>query len=328
MPWYYLTDKDQQVPFDLDDAPNLIQGGVLSAQTLVWTEGMAEWLPAHDGLPDELRAFFPSPEEPLPVAQALPGAGAGMAAAAAPALASPMLRRGGAAPAAANDPAAAQRAAEIAAAQKSLAAADAAMVRDLTRPLTTAAGWMKVIGVALIVNGIITAVAPAVILLMIAAKFPLAAGIGIAVTLPFGIFQIWAGANAFSAGGDAQNAAATGHRQIALQMFSKLKRFWTLVGVQILLVLGILVVGAVGVWMQWQQFQNMFANLQSAQAGDAPGMAEEPQDNPPPAPEQPKFPLPSDGADDGSDPSDPDTEAGGADAGAAGESAGGDADPT
>lgn len=43
MRWYFLSDKQDQIPTSEEQFPALAGQGVLRAQTLVWHEGMADW---------------------------------------------------------------------------------------------------------------------------------------------------------------------------------------------------------------------------------------------------------------------------------------------
>jgi uncharacterized protein (TIGR00266 family) len=46
--------------------PDLVQGGILRADTLVWTDGMASWLPAGQALPELFRGKAAGSPPPLP----------------------------------------------------------------------------------------------------------------------------------------------------------------------------------------------------------------------------------------------------------------------
>jgi uncharacterized RDD family membrane protein YckC len=45
MTWYYAVGSQQQGPVTEDQLQGLIKGGVVTGDTLVWREGMANWLP-------------------------------------------------------------------------------------------------------------------------------------------------------------------------------------------------------------------------------------------------------------------------------------------
>src|SRR5690349_25171905 len=44
--WYYAQDDEQKGPISGTDLRQLASSGKLSAEDLVWKEGMAEWVPA------------------------------------------------------------------------------------------------------------------------------------------------------------------------------------------------------------------------------------------------------------------------------------------
>jgi len=45
MTWYYAVGSQQQGPVTEDQLQGLIKDGVVTGDTLVWREGMANWLP-------------------------------------------------------------------------------------------------------------------------------------------------------------------------------------------------------------------------------------------------------------------------------------------
>ena len=45
MNWYYADQQQQKGPFNDNDFQNLVRQGVITDDTLVWREGMPEWLP-------------------------------------------------------------------------------------------------------------------------------------------------------------------------------------------------------------------------------------------------------------------------------------------
>ncbi len=70
--WYYVQGNQRQGPVDPAAVAGLIQGGALTRQTLVWKEGMANWVPAEQTeLYEQLRTAPPAvqpPPAPVPVA--------------------------------------------------------------------------------------------------------------------------------------------------------------------------------------------------------------------------------------------------------------------
>jgi hypothetical protein len=52
MQWYYVDGNNEQQPFVAKDAPSLAQYGVLTGDTLVWNEELADWEPADGHFPE------------------------------------------------------------------------------------------------------------------------------------------------------------------------------------------------------------------------------------------------------------------------------------
>ena len=45
-PWYYAISGDRKGPVEEEQLRQLMQQGVVTSETLVWTAGMSQWLPA------------------------------------------------------------------------------------------------------------------------------------------------------------------------------------------------------------------------------------------------------------------------------------------
>lgn len=71
--WHYAITDTQRESTEESDLPNLIAGGLLQPQTLVWTEGMAKWEPASKALPQLFSGVTTTPP-PLPVVGGAPRA--------------------------------------------------------------------------------------------------------------------------------------------------------------------------------------------------------------------------------------------------------------
>ncbi|KAB7624113.1 DUF5362 family protein [Alkalilimnicola sp. S0819] len=100
------------------------------------------------------------------------------------------------------------------------------LIRDISRPLAEGSFWLKLVGVMLIIYGVLTALS--IIGLLIA-------------WLP-----IWMGVILFQAAGAAQQAQSSGDQAVLLRAMSKLKVYFTIMGV--LTLIG-LVLGLVGFFM-------------------------------------------------------------------------------
>jgi membrane protease subunit (stomatin/prohibitin family) len=63
-PYFVALNNQQAGPFPMDELQRQAQSGQLTPATLVWTQGMANWIPA--GEVAELHALFASAPPPLP----------------------------------------------------------------------------------------------------------------------------------------------------------------------------------------------------------------------------------------------------------------------
>lgn len=68
--WFVGSDKNQRGPVDLYELRKLIQSGVVTRVTLVWTEGLDQWLSADQV--EMLRDEFRSTSAPPPFPPTLP----------------------------------------------------------------------------------------------------------------------------------------------------------------------------------------------------------------------------------------------------------------
>ncbi len=74
MNWYYAAGGQQQGPIDDAQLDALIQSGTVTPDTLVWREGMANWLPLRQARPSAESATGSSPAGAPPVASPLSAA--------------------------------------------------------------------------------------------------------------------------------------------------------------------------------------------------------------------------------------------------------------
>jgi type IV pilus assembly protein PilA len=128
--WLFVSSSGQQFTAHEPDVPALVQSGQISAQTLMWREGMSEWMPAASVFP----ALFMS---------------------SAAAVTQPMI--GGPSAALAREAAVTSltAAGRATAAGASVPAPDPAAVRRLVSPLFQRKGSVKFLAVMLIVSGVL-----------------------------------------------------------------------------------------------------------------------------------------------------------------------------
>lgn len=56
MDWFYITTNKERVRFTEPDVPVLVRGGALRPDSMVWRDGMKEWLSASEVAPEWFRA--------------------------------------------------------------------------------------------------------------------------------------------------------------------------------------------------------------------------------------------------------------------------------
>jgi uncharacterized RDD family membrane protein YckC len=52
MNWYYALNGQQQGPVSADDLSSLLSSGTITPETLIWKEGMSDWLPLSTAAPE------------------------------------------------------------------------------------------------------------------------------------------------------------------------------------------------------------------------------------------------------------------------------------
>ncbi|MCS5644073.1 MAG: DUF4339 domain-containing protein [Dehalococcoidia bacterium] len=70
--WYYTRDGHQVGPISESEIPYLINSGVVVASTLVWREGMTDWLPANQSTLSNLVSASTPPPLPAGVPRSTP----------------------------------------------------------------------------------------------------------------------------------------------------------------------------------------------------------------------------------------------------------------
>ena len=65
--WHYLTPSRSSATIQEEGLDELVSSGQLTPETLVWTNGMPDWLPAAQALPGIFNASKDAPPPPLPV---------------------------------------------------------------------------------------------------------------------------------------------------------------------------------------------------------------------------------------------------------------------
>ncbi|MFN0128449.1 MAG: DUF5362 family protein [Verrucomicrobiales bacterium] len=128
--WLFVSSSGQQFTANEPDVPALVQSGQIGAQTLMWREGMPQWMPAASVFP----LLFSGPSAATQPMVTGPAASTD----------SPALAGAGA------------TAATRSAGPAAVSPASEALVRRLVGPLFDRKGWIKLLGVMMIIGGILS----------------------------------------------------------------------------------------------------------------------------------------------------------------------------
>jgi hypothetical protein len=209
MQWYFLSDTQEQVPVQEEHLPGLVQTGVVRPNTMIWREGMTEWISCSEAKP-ELFARR----------QVVPVVGAAATARQTAALqshSSPVVRAG----------------------TTGMQMGDGQIVREAARALASASIWIKLIGVVLLVFGVIY---------ILVALFTMVAGVSAPgmlilalifslVTGVVGSVVMWMGILLFQSASKAQDAAASGQKHDLLSALHQNAKFFKICGITVALVI-------------------------------------------------------------------------------------------
>lgn len=132
--WLFVSSSGQQFTVQEPDVPALAQSGQIAAQTLMWREGMPQWMPAISVFP---MLFSASSAATQPMVAGYPPAGGVEAEAVPPAAATATAPAGRTMP------------------KASSASFSEAAVRRLAAPLVERKGWIRLLGVLSIIGGVL-----------------------------------------------------------------------------------------------------------------------------------------------------------------------------
>lgn len=252
MQWYYLDANQQQVPADESELGTLLQSGTIAADTMVWNESLPEWVAARDLFPDwfpeasapepgpapavALRAPALSPRRTVglvkrPLQTGTPATGAGSAGS------RPQRTTGGSG--------ASLRAGRGKRGGGEEAEESVEWVQSLADRLVAHSGWMKFVGVLLIINGVVACLT--------------------VVGAVIGWLPIWQGVVLNKAANAARGAADEGSREDLEEALERTGFFFKLTGI-VILVLMIANIAAVVFTIT----SGLFAIVAGAAAGQPP----------------------------------------------------------
>ena len=209
MQWYFLSDTQEQVPVQEEHLAGLVQTGVVRPNTMIWREGMTEWVSCSETKP-ELFARR----------QVVPVVGAAATARQTAALQShstPAVRAG----------------------TPGMQMGDGQIVREAASAFASASVWMKLIGVVLLIFGVIY---------ILVALFTMVAGVSAPgmlvlalifslVTGVLGSVVMWMGILLFQSASKAQDAAASGQKHDLLSALHQNAKFFKIWGITVALVI-------------------------------------------------------------------------------------------
>ncbi|MEM7385117.1 MAG: DUF5362 family protein [Verrucomicrobiota bacterium] len=196
--WFYLDESGDQVEVSEGQLTSLVEAGTLTPETHVWYEGLDTWYPCQEILP-QLFGLEATTEE-AEVEEAPAGASKRLVVGQeADAVSTGKLMNSG------------QRKIQAGASTGDIVD-HSNLIRRLASPLYQSRGWMKLVGVTLILLGI-----PYILF------------------LGFGILMIIMGVFLFQVAGSAQRATLSGQMHDLDEAQRKLKSFFTLFGVGALL---------------------------------------------------------------------------------------------
>ena len=60
--WHYLSDTQERTPLRANDLPSMVASGMLRSQTMVWKEGMEDWVSCGEVMPELFEAGTGRPD--------------------------------------------------------------------------------------------------------------------------------------------------------------------------------------------------------------------------------------------------------------------------
>ena len=256
MQWYFLSDTQEQVPVQEDQLAGLVQTGVIRSNTMIWQEGMEQWVAC-----SEIKPELFAQRHVVPVVGAAATARQTAALHGQPA-ATPSYP--GAGPA--------------------VHGADGQTVRDAAVAFASAAGWMKFLGILFLIGGV------AYILM---ALFMVVTGgssdggllpglvLGV-ITATVGGILMWMGMQLFQSATKAQEAAYTAQKHTllaALYLNAKFFKVWGISVIAVILLYGIAIAlffSVIGAVLGGAAVMKDMGSMQELEAlGDQAGAADD-----------------------------------------------------
>ena len=203
MQWYFLSDTQQQVPVQEEHLAGLVQTGVVRPNTMIWREGMAEWISCSEAKP-----------ELFAQRQVVPVVGAAATARQTAALHSPASSRSSAGASA-------------------MQIGDGQIVREAALTFASASVWMKLVGVLFLIGGVVC-ILSALFIMVTGVSVPgmlIPAAIISLVSAVVGAVAMWMGILLFQSATKAQEAAASGQKHALLSALNQNAKFFRIWGI-------------------------------------------------------------------------------------------------
>ena len=247
MQWFFLSDTQEQVPVSEEQMASLVQTGVIRSNTMIWREGMPQWVSCSEVKPE----LFAQPQAQSQPLRAAPVIGAA-------ATARHQTAPVGYAPQPQPQPHPHPHPQAVGARTAMVhGGPEVGLVREAATVFGEGAGWMKFLGVLAQIFGVLTLFGVLFLLVTGGMLGSGAAFIGIAIGALFnavaGGIMLWQGILLFQSASKTQEALRTGQKHSlmgSLASCAKFFKIWgimALIGVVLYVGIGVVIVGAGGV---------------------------------------------------------------------------------
>ncbi|MGK0184355.1 MAG: hypothetical protein ACI9R3_000121 [Verrucomicrobiales bacterium] len=200
MQWYFLSDTQEQVPVQDDHLAGLVQTGVVRPSTMIWHEGMDEWIACSEAKPE---LFVQRHVVPVIGAAAT----------------------------------ARQTSASSVGTQMGNQMGDGQLVREAASTFATASIWMKLLGILFLLTGVAHILMALFLIVtgasMTGALIP-AILVGL-ITAGIGAIVMWMGMLLFQSANKAHVAVLSGRKEPLLSALAQNARFFKIWGVTVAL---------------------------------------------------------------------------------------------
>lgn len=221
MQWYFLSDTQEQIPIQESHIAGLVQTGVVDSNTMIWKEGMDEWVKC-----GEIKPELFAQRNVVPIVGD-----------AATARQSEALHAHGQVQVGSSHAGPATAAMQL---------GDGQTVREAAQAIASASVWMKIVAIFTIIFGFAQLAQAAIFIVHggASADNELLGGLitGGVAAIPAVIF-ILLGKILFQSAADAREAAITAQKSLLVSALNDLARYFRITGILILVAFGIVLIG-------------------------------------------------------------------------------------